>query len=312
MNFSVPAEQVGIMFALIALGWVAYRVGWFGQSAVKGMTNLLLNLVAPAVILDSFQRPFVLEELRSIGIVFLVDVAAFGLMLTMAWAIFNRRVVPDPNKRVALQFGTVYSNAGFIGIPLTYALLGNDGVLYAVTFIAAFTIFIWTHGLALFGSVDEPPLARLKRLILNPGILATIISLTLYVSSISLPEPVMSVVGYVGSMNTPLSMIVVGGSLATFSLRSILGEPLAWLGALARNIVVPAVFIVLLGLLPIDPVARVAILVSVSAPVGASIVIFSLRFDRSPRFGTTLLCISTLLSIITIPVILVAATAWWG
>ncbi len=312
MGFSVPAEQVGIMFALMALGWIGYRVGWFGQSAVKGMTNLLLYLVSPAVIIQAFQRPFNAEQLRSLGVAFLVDVGALLTLAVLAWLGFNRRFVPDGAKRAALQFGTVYSNAGFIGIPLTYALLGNDGVFYAVTFIVVFTLFLWTHGLALFGAVDEPPRVRLRRLILNPGILATIVGLGLYVARISLPGPVLAVVGYLGPMNTPLSMIVVGGSLATFGLRSMLGEPLAWLGALARNLVAPAIFIFILRLLPIDPVARLATLVALSAPVGASIVIFAVRFEKDPRFPTTLLCISTLLSVVTIPCLLAAAAAWWG
>lgn len=312
MGFSVPAEQVGIMFALIALGWIGYRVGWFGQSAVKGMTNLLLYLVSPAVIIRAFQRPFDAAQLRSLGVAFVVDVGVFLVMVGLAWLGFNRRLVPEESKREALQFGTVYSNAGFIGIPLTYALLGNDGVFYAVIFIAVFTLFLWTHGLALFGAAAEPPLTRLRRLILNPGILATIVSLGLYVARLALPAPVMSVLGYVGSMNTPLSMIVVGGSLATFGLRSIFGEPLAWVGAVARNVVIPVIFIFLLGLLPIDPVSRLATLVAISAPVGASIVIFALRFEKDPRFPTTLLCISTLLSLATIPALLAAATAWWG
>jgi len=311
VGFTVPATQVAIMFGLIAVGWIAYKVRWIGDDALKGMTNLLLFLVSPSVVIQAFQRPFDAGRLRTIGVVFVIDLLVFAITIGIARIAMNARLVPDAARRTALRFGTVYTNAGFIGIPLTQALLGQDGVFYAVTFIAAFTIFAWTHGVSLFGRSDEPGLRRLRRVVLNPGIVSIVLALVLYVTSVHLPSPVSDVVGYLGSMNTPLSMIVVGVNLAAFSLRSVFSDRLAWYGTVVRNIVVPAVFVVLLGFVPIDPVARMAILISVSAPVGAMIVIFSVRHDADPRFATRLLCLSTLLCIVTLPLTLVVAGRLW-
>ncbi len=312
MSFGVPAAQVSIMFILIALGWLAFRVRWIGPESVKGMTNLLLYLVSPSVTILAFQRPFDAERLRMMGIVFGIDVAAFALTIGVARLVFTRRLVPDPDARVALRFGTVYSNAGFIGIPLAQAILGNDGVFYTVAFIAAFTVFVWTHGASLFGADDEPLAVRLRRVLLNPGIISILVALPLFLFSVHLPSPASDVLGYLASMNTPLSMVVVGVNLAAFSLRTVFSDRLVWLGTLARNVLVPAVFLVLLGLVPIDPVARLAILISVSAPVGAFLVIFSVRHDRDTRFATRLLCLSTLLSVLTLPAALAVGTALWG
>src|SRR5450756_539576 len=118
------------MFGLMAVGWVAYRAHWLGTEALRGLTNLLLFLVVPAVTIQAFQRPFDAGRLRTIGIVFVIDLVAFAITIAVARGLMNRRLVPDHAMRVALQFGTVYSNAGFIGIPLTQALLGSDGVFY--------------------------------------------------------------------------------------------------------------------------------------------------------------------------------------
>jgi malate permease and related proteins len=311
VGFAVPATQVTIMFGLMAVGWVAFKLGWIRDEALKGMTNLLLYLVSPAVTVLAFQRPFEAARLRTIGVVFVIDLVVFAITIAIARATMNRRVVPDAPTRTALRFGTVYTNAGFIGIPLTQALLGQDGVFYAVTFIAAFTIFVWTHGTGLFGVGHEPGLRRLRRVVLNPGIVSIILALGLYVLRVHLPSPISDVVGYVASMNTPLSMIVVGVNLAAFSLRSVFSDAFAWYGTVVRNVLVPAVFIVLLWFVPIDPVAKMAILISVAAPVGAMIVIFSVRHDADPRFATRLLCLSTLLSVLTLPLALVAAGRLW-
>ena len=311
MGFTVPATQVAIMFGLMAVGWVAYRVKWLGTEALRGLTNLLLFLVAPAVTIQAFQRPFDAGRLRSIGIVFVIDLAAFAITIAVAWMLMNRRLVPDTAMRKVLQFGTVYSNAGFIGIPLTQALLGSDGVFYAVTYVAAYTVYVWTHGISLFGHDHVRPSMKVQRVLLNPGIISILIALPLYVLSIHIPSPASDVVGYLAAMNTPLSMIVVGVNLAAFSLRTIFSDKFVWLGVFARNILVPAIFIVLLGLLPIDPVARMAILISIATPVGAMLVIFSVRHDQDTQFATRLLCLSTLLCVITLPVALVVAGAVW-
>jgi len=311
VGFTVPATQVAIMFGLMAVGWVAYRAKWLGTAALQGLTNLLLFLVAPAVTIQAFQRPFDAARLRSIGIVFVIDLAAFAITIAVARALMNRRLVPDTAMRKALQFGTVYSNAGFIGIPLTQALLGSDGVFYAVTYVAAYTVYVWTHGISLFGHEHVRASMKVQRVLLNPGIISILMALPLYVLSIHIPTPASDVVGYLAAMNTPLSMIVVGVNLAAFSLRTIFSDKFVWLGVLARNILVPAIFIVLLGLLPIDPVARMAILISIATPVGAMLVIFSVRHDQNTQFATRLLCLSTLLCVITLPLALVVAGALW-
>ena len=311
MGFTVPATQVAIMFGLMAVGWVSYRARWLGTPALQGLTNLLLFLVAPAVTIQAFQRPFDAGRLRTIGIVFVIDLVAFALTIAVARVLMNRRLVPDTAMRKVLQFGTVYSNAGFIGIPLTQALLGSDGVFYAVTYVAAYTVYVWTHGISLFGHEHVRASMKVRRVLLNPGIISILIALPLYVLSVHIPSPASDVVGYLAAMNTPLSMIVVGVNLAAFSLRTIFSDRFVWLGVLARNVIVPAIFVLLLGLLPIDPVARMAILISIATPVGAMLVIFSVRHDQDTQFATRLLCLSTLLCVITLPVTLVVAGRLW-
>ena len=180
-----------------------------------------------------------------------------------------------------------------------------------MTYVAEYTVFVWTHGISLFGHEHVRPSMKLRRVLLNPGIISIFIALPLYVLSVHIPSPASDVVGYLAAMNTPLSMIVVGVNLAAFSLRTIFSDRFVWLGTFARNILVPAIFILLLGLLPIDPVAKMAILISVSTPVGAMLVIFSIRHDQDTQFATRLLCLSTLLCVITLPLALVVASRVW-
>ncbi len=311
MGFAIPATQVVIMFGLIALGWLAFRLRLVGAEAAKGMTNLLLYLISPAVIIQAFQRPFDADKLRTAGWVFLLDVAAFLISIALAQLLFARRFVGDDAKRGALRFGLIYTNAGFIAIPLAQALLGDDGVFYAVAYLAVFNIFVWTHGINQFGPDDTPLTRRIGTMLGNPNIIAIVVGLGLFVTSVRLPSPLFDVLGYLSGMNTPLSMIVIGVTLAEYSLRTVFTDRLVWWGTVARNVLVPLVFIGLLWLLPIDHVARLSMLISISAPVGATLVIFSVKHGRQPAFATRLLSVSTLASVVTLPVMIYLAGLWW-
>jgi malate permease and related proteins len=311
VTFVVPAEQVLVMFFLIALGWVAARLRWISGDAERGMTQILLNFIAPAVVIQAFQRPFDPGQLQLIGLVFGLDIAVFALTALFAAGVFNRRVVRDPERRTALRFGTVYSNAGFIAIPLAQAVLGPDGVFFAAVFVGVYTLFVWTHGVALFGSATEPLAVRVRKVVLNPGVLALVTALVLFTCSVTLPAPVSQAVGYLAAMNTPLSMIVVGANLAAISLGTVFSDRRVWVGAITRNVVVPLVFLGLLALVPIDLVARQAMLISISAPVGAMLVIFTVKHGRDASFATRMLCLSTLLCILTMPAMLLLASVVW-
>ena len=312
MSFGISAGQVAVMFLIMALGFLAFRLRWIGDEAVSGMTKLVMFIVTPAVILTAFQRPFEAAQLRTIGLVFGLDLVVLALTIPLAAALFSRRFFPDQARRTVLRFGTTYSNVGFLGIPLAQALLGNDGVFYVVAFVVAFNVFAWTHGVLLFGGPREGARKnRLLEVVLNPNLLATAAGLICFLASWQLPALLGQAINHVAAMNTPLSMIVVGANLAAISLRSVLRDRDAWLGMLARNLLVPLVFVGAFAALPLDPVARMATLIAISAPVGAYVVMFSILHGRDTRFPTRLLTVSTLSSIVTMPLILALASAIW-
>lgn len=312
MSFGISVGQVAIMFILMGLGFLAFRLRWVTDEAVSGMTKVVMYFVTPAVIVSAFQRPFDPSQLRTIGLVFGLDLVVFALTIGMAALIFSHRFIPDDLRRTVLRFGTTYTNAGFLGIPLAQALLGSDGVFYVVAFVIAFHVYVWTHGDALFGhgragARDN----RLLDVVLNPNTIATAVGLVCFLASWQFPNLIEQTVDHVAAMNTPLSMIVVGANLAAISVRSVFRDRDAWLGMLARNLVVPLVFVAGFAFLPLDRVAKMATLIAIAAPVGAFVVMFSILHGRDTRFATRLLMVSTLASIVTIPLILAVAAAVW-
>ena len=306
MGFSTTAEQVGLMFAFIALGLLAAKKLWINDQAVSGMTNILIYFVTPGVIINAFNRPFSRSRLAEFGVAAVVIVGIFLVMILIAWVLFVR--VRDADRRRDLRFATIYSNAGYLGIPLVQALLGSDGVFFAVLFLVCFNIFVWTQGWSMFSDTTG---GRVKQLFSNPALPAVIVGVAIFITSLPLPGIVSTGLGYLSTMNAPLSMFVIGASLAAIKWRTFAADVWVWVGTAVRTVLVPLIMVLILWVVPLPHEAKVAILIPTACPVAAFMVMFSIMRKISPDFATRLVCLSTLVSIVTLPAILSLASALW-
>ncbi|MCL2736854.1 MAG: AEC family transporter [Propionibacteriaceae bacterium] len=306
MGFAVTAQQVALMFVFILFGLVGAKRGWIGPQAVTGLTNILVFFVTPGVIIQAFHRPFTLDRLHDLGIVALIDFVAFPVMMALAWVVYGKVVAPD--RRRSLRFGLIYSNAGFLGIPLAQALLGPDGVFFAVIFLVPFNVFAWTQGWSMFTSEH---VSIVKQLFSNPAIPAVLVGLALFASSLPLPGIVVTGLGYLAGMNAPLSMFVVGASLAAVSLRTVVADPWLWLGTAMRNLAIPTVGILVLWAVPLPLVAKLSILIPLSCPVATYLVMFCVKHAVDADFSARLVSMSTLASIVTLPAAVSLGSALW-
>jgi predicted permease len=310
VGFTVTMGQVALMFAFIGLGVLAARLGWTTQAG-PGLTQVIMWFVFPAVILNSFNRPFSWADLGHMGIAFAFSLVSYVVTILLANLIFGRWIQGDVERR-ALRFATVYSNAGFLGIPLVQALIGPDGVFYAVTYSAAFTLFTWTHGYGMFAPTKKTLRARLRPLLVNPNILALVLGLVLFMTSLPLPTLVTTGLNYLSAMNAPLSMLVIGISVSVLKWRDFLRDGLSWLGTAVRNVVFPLLCLGGLTLVPLPGDAKLALLILMSCPAAAFVVMFSVMARADTAFPTRFLCVSTLIGVVTIPGVLALAEMVWA
>lgn len=314
MGFLTVAGQILIMFLLIGVGFLATRLNMLTLRTAQDMTAILLSFVSPALILKAFSIPFSEEKARFLIYTVLAYFAIILLHIILTKLLFSEKYMLDCEKRVQSQFAFVYSNTGFMGIPLLMALFGSEGIFYGATVLAAQSIFIWTHGFALMQDKEKKQGNPFLKIIGNPNILAIIFGIFLYFTpSLAIPERVLQFLGYLADLNTPMSMLVIGNSIANIPLFSIFKDRLTWRVALTRNILSPllaigTIFFLFpegfLGALPI-----MVLIVAFSCPVAANAVMFSKRSGLSEAYPTKLVTLSTLLSALTIPLI-VGFGAW--
>ena len=300
-GFLLTAQQVGVLFTLMAVGYVCRRRGLFSDAFVKGAVNLLLLVVTPCLIIHVFQRPFTKELLANLGMALAAAFFAHGVGLLFAETCFRR---VDEMRKGILKFGTVFSNGGFMAIPLEYALLGAEGAFYGAVYVVVFNLLCWTYGLKVMcGHLKD---LDKRILFVNPGTIGITVGLPLFLTSTTLPQLIGEPIRYLSELNTPLAMIIIGYYLADARFAAYFRCAPALVASGLRLLVIPSMVLAVLIMVRgfgLDPVMAVALTASASAPVAAMDSMFAAKYGKDVDLSVGLVSVTTLISIITMPLI---------
>ena len=311
-NLATVAAQVGVLFALMAVGAVCRRVRLVDEASVKGIVNVLLLVVTPSLIIDSFQRPFDSSMMHGFFWAFAIAVSAHVAIILFA-RLFSRG---DDRSRPVLRLAMVFSNAGFMGIPLEQAILGAEGVFYGIVYVVVFNFFMWSWGLYEMKFKVESEKFKvgfrakdLRPMVVNPGTVGIAIGLPLFFASVSLPAILKTPISLLAGLNTPLAMLVIGFYLAGADFRRVIRMPSAYLASAIRLVVFPLALLALLYPLRshFPREMMLALVTAASAPVAAMVSMFASKFSRDVDLSVGLVSGTTLLSIFTMPPVIALA-----
>ena len=291
-------SQVVILLVLISVGFTLTKAKILTEFGVKSMTEMVLLLVTPCVIIKSFTRQFSVDTLKN-----LIISATIALFAHITFIILSRILIKSSNisSQKVLQFGIIFSNCGYMSIPLQQAILGDEGVFYGSAYIAMFNLFIWSYGLLLM-SGDKKTLSP-KKLILNPGLIGVAIGLIIFLFSIPLPKIIFEPVSYIASLNTPLPMIIIGYHLANSNILAGLKDIRVYYACLLKLIIFPLIAFGIMYACGIRGLMLVSSVISCCAPTAAITTMFSSKYNCDTSLSVNLVSISTILSLITIPII---------
>lgn len=300
--FTGVLTQVVILFILIILGAIFTKAEILTEKCVKGVTDLVLVIVTPCVIIKSFVREFNIEALKNLLISFLI-----AFLAHIAFILISRLVIHDSEKtrEKVLQFGAVFSNCGYMSIPLQQALLGEDGVFYASSYIAIFNLFVWSYGI-LTMSGDKKYLSP-KKILISPGIIGLVVGLVVFVFAIPLPKIIYEPISYMAALNTPLPMLIIGYHLTKSNLLSAFRSSKTIIAITLKLVVFPFLALGVMYLCGIRGIMLVSSVISCSAPVAAITTMFASKFEADVPLSVNLVSLSTALSLITMPLIITLA-----
>lgn len=293
----ITAQQVIVLFLLIGCGFVAVKTGVLKQEGKQTLSNLLLYLVVPAMIVHSYMMEFSEEILHNL-------LAAFGmsiLAILIGTAITLLLTARRKDRRVPIfRFACVFSNAAYMGFPLISALFGSEGLLYASAYVTVFNILLWTMGYGMVsGSSNPKEVAR--SLLHTPVLYAMVVGLAVYLLQIPVPNLIAQPIDLLSGMNTPLSMLITGMLIAAGDLKSIVCDQHIWKLAALRMVLIPAVCVAVFALLGFHGMSAQVVLLLECCPAAAITSVFAVQFGHEERFAAGSVVLTTLLSIVTLP-----------
>ncbi len=294
--------QVIILLILILLGVTLAKSGILTEKGVKSMTDMVLILVTPCVIIKSFMREFEASLFKSLMLCFLITILVHIGLIIICRLVFRKG---DIASLKVLKFGAIFSNCGYMAIPLQQALLGDMGVFFGSSYIAIFNVFIWSYGLFLM-SGDKATLSP-KKLIINPGLIGVALGLLVFLFSIPVPKIISEPISYLASLNTPLPMIIIGYHLANSNLLKGI-KNIQYIMALAFKLVVfPLLALGVMYICGIRGTMLVSITICCAAPTAAITTMFSAKYGADTPLAVAMVSLSTILSLISMPLIITLA-----
>jgi predicted permease len=287
------------LFIMIATGFAAFRSGVITRSGVTGLSGLLVNITLPCLILESMQVPVTPGRIGQMEMIFLIELAVYAVSFGCAF------LVPLLMKSSRFEAGVfrfmlIFSNLGFMGYPVCETFFGPDSLFYVTLINIPFGLLVFTVGIFLLRPdlVHEPDFRK----ILSPGLIASLIGLFFFFTGFIIPSPVSESISILGSVTTPLAMIVIGSLLATLPVSSMLGDWRVWVISLFRLAVIPVMTFILLSPVVSDPLLLgVPVLLS-AMPVAANTVLLAEEYGVNSELASKGVFLSTLLSLLTIPV----------
>lgn len=293
----ICAQQVAVLFLLIGAGALGVKMGWLKAEGRQMLSSLLVNLVVPAMIVNSYRMEFSMEILRNLLAAFGLSVLAI-LMGTVLTLLLTAR--QKDSRAPIFRFACVFSNAAYMGFPLISALFGSEGLLYASAYITVFNILLWTLGYGLVsGGSSVKEVAR--SLVRTPVLYAIVVGLGIYLLQIPLPALISQPLELLAGVNTPLSMLITGMLIAAGDVRSIVTDKHIWKLASVRMLLIPAATLALFGVLGFHGTAAQVVTLLECCPAAAITSVFAVQFGHDEHFAAGSVVLTTLLSIITLP-----------
>lgn len=292
----------------MGVGFLCRYINLMHEQTNKELTKILLYVVSPCIIINSFLQPVTPTLLKGFLFGLIATTVVFSLSIIVAKLIFSLPIFKNNPEVEAMKFAATYSNGGFMGIPLVQAMMGQAGTFFSVPYLVIYNIFLWSHGVGIFEKGKPRVVSdQIRTIILNPNIIAAFIGFIIFVAKIPFPDIITIPIKDIVDVNTPLSMIVIGANLGGLS-KDMIKDKNVWFICLIRNIIFQLMITFALRIIPMTDTAYLAIVIMASCPIAGLIVMLSLMNNQPLEFPSQSLCLSTLLSVLTLPMIIVIAS----
>ena len=298
-------KNVLLLLLMIIPGFIMRKTGLADDGLSKGFANTVLYITQPAMIVVAFIRDFDKNVLYIAAGVFVFSLIAHALFYFIALHLFKNA---GKEIRKVLQFGVVFSNAGYMGIPLIMAILGDDAAIYASVYIIGFNVFSWSLGCLIY-SEDKKYISP-KKIFLNAATIPTYIGILIFVLPIInyVPSVVVDGLNMLKGTVAPMSMMLIGMRLAEVDFKGIFKDKYLPAGVAIRLFIFPTLIWAIMRLISLTGIyfnetAITVVLICASTPCASATGMFAEKFNGDAVYASKFVSVTTLLSVVTMPLV---------
>lgn len=297
--FTVFFQMLALLL-MIGAGCLAAKTGMLDEHTNGQMSKMIVNIFNPMLIFASAGNAVGTISRALMGRIVLISAGMF-LAFILAGMILTPLFEKDAMQRKVFQLMFVFSNLGFIGIPVVTSILGAEYVVYVTEFILVYSLVFYTYGIAL---MEGRFTLQSLRAMVNPGNVFSLLALLVAAFEIRLPGFVLTAATYLGNVTSPMALVAVGYTLAHADLRRIFGSARLYLFSLVKLVALPLALLPLLRLATDDPALRAVCMIMFGMPVGNMPLMLGTQKGIDCTNCSAAIILSTLLCVVTIPLLL--------
>lgn len=301
MNIFVIFQTMLKLFFMLVLGYILFKGGVFDEYTNKKISSLIVNCTSPLLVISSMAS----VDSDDKGIVFLL--IGLGILMYIGFIIVGKiinHILPFPKKDWPIyECMVVFANTGFMGYPVLMSIFGQASVFYASLLHMAFSLFIYTYAIMCLTKKDGEDFHFDYKQLITPGIILLFIAILIYIFDIQLPGVILETVDSVGGLTSPLSMMMIGSSLALYPIKDSFTDWRSYLFAVVRLFIMPFMTMLVCRILNVDAYYANIAIVTNAMPVASMVLMMATQYNANKEIVTKNIIVSTLLSVITIPIV---------
>ena len=300
----IIGERIIIMFIILLIGFFCYKKGLITKQGTKQLSVVELNLVNPILIFMSYQKDYDSAMTHNLIWAFILSALSYAVAIALSYVFISKK-----QKLFSVErFSIIYSNCGFIGIPLINGLFGAEGVLYLTAYITFFNFLVWTHGLMTMK--EKIDFSSALKALKAPSVIAIFLGLICYFTRLSLPTVPAQALQYISDMNTPLAMIIAGATAAQTNILCVFRKPRNYLICFYKLLAIPLIAFLVIRLFNVPSIVCTTLTVAAACPVATTGIMFAITLNKDSEKCSELFTMSTLLSLLTLPLVTVITTTF--
>lgn len=293
-------EVMVMLFTMVILGYAACKLGYMGDKFDKKLSSIVVDITCPLLVLSSVMG----DEMPDRSLILpLVGVGFLTYIILLVFGFWVPRFISkNHDDQGMIGFSLMFANVGFIGYPIVANIFGPKAVFYAALLNVPNTFFIFTAGVMLVKG--EYSIRQFNpKVLLSPALIGAFIAALLVAFGVHTPEMIARPITMVGNITVPAALMIIGSSMARLPLREIIGSGKVYATSFLRLVIVPLSVYFLFRLCGVNTLINNINTVVIAMPVASFGTMFCMKYGRNPSLMTEATFITTLFSIITIPLI---------